>query len=123
MTKSAGIGNPTHQLSNEADKVAFPINEVPEGTTHAIIIDGYSMEPTFFNGQMVFINVEKECNDGDFGIFQVTTPEKTDIYCKQLKYNEHGRRYLHSVSERADDPEFIESEETILQCISKIITK
>lgn len=82
MTKSAGIGNPTHQLSNEADKVTFPINEVPEGTTHAIIIDGYSMEPTFFNGQMVFINVEKECNDGDFGIFQVTTPEKTDIYCK-----------------------------------------
>lgn len=120
---SAGIGDPTHQWSNEADKIAFPLNEVPKGTTHAIIVDGYSMEPTFFNGQIVFINAEKECNDGDFGIFQVTTHEKTDIYCKQLKYDKFGRRYLHSVSNRADDPEFIECEETILQCIGKIITK
>lgn len=120
---SAGIGDPTHQWSNDTDKVAFPLNEVPEGITHAIIIDGYSMEPTFFNGQIVFINAEKDCNDGDFGIFQVITPEKTDIYCKQLKYDDYGRRYLHSVSNRADDPEFIENEETILQCIGKIISK
>lgn len=120
---SAGIGDPTHQWSNDTNKVAFPLNEVPEGITHAIIIDGYSMEPTFFNGQIVFINAEKDCNDGDFGIFQVITPEKTDIYCKQLKYDDYGRRYLHSVSNRADDPEFIENEETILQCIGKIISK
>lgn len=118
---SAGIGDPTHQWSNDLDKVCFPLNEVPDGITHAIIIDGYSMEPTFFNGQIVFINAEKDCNDGDFGIFQVKTPENIDVYCKQLKYDEYGRRYLHSVSERADDPEFIESEETILECIGKII--
>lgn len=118
---SAGIGDPTHQWSNESDKVCFPKNVVPEGVTHAIIVDGFSMEPTFFNGQIVFINAEKECNDGDFGIFQVITPEKTDIYCKQLKYDEFGRRYLHSVSERADDPEFTEDEDTILECIGKII--
>ncbi len=118
---SAGIGDPTHQWSNESDKVCFPKNVVPEGVTHAIIVDGFSMEPTFFNGQIVFINAEKECNDGDFGIFQVITPEKTDIYCKQLKYDDNGRRYLHSVSTRADDPEFTESEDTILECIGKII--
>lgn len=118
---SAGIGDPTHQWSNESNKVCFPKKVVPEGVTHAIIVDGFSMEPTFFNGQIVFINAEKECNDGDFGIFQVITPEKTDIYCKQLKYDEFGRRYLHSVSNRADDPEFTEDEETILECIGKII--
>lgn len=118
---SAGIGDPTHQWSNESNKVCFPKKVVPEGVTHAIIVDGFSMEPTFFNGQIVFINAEKECNDGDFGIFQVITPEKTDIYCKQLKYDEFGRRYLHSVSTRADDPEFTESEDTILECIGKII--
>lgn len=120
---SAGIGNPTHQWSNEEDKVCFPKNRVPEGVTHAIIIDGFSMEPTFFDGQIVFINAGKDCNDGDFGIFQVTTPDKTDVYCKQLKYDNQGRKYLHSVSERADDPEFIESDETILECIGKIIMK
>lgn len=118
---SAGIGDPTHQWSNESNKVCFPKKVVPEGVTHAIIVDGFSMEPTFFNGQIVFINAEKECNDSDFGIFQVITPEKTDIYCKQLKYDEFGRRYLHSVSNRADDPEFTEDEETILECIGKII--
>lgn len=120
---SAGIGDPTHQLSNDSDKVCFPKNRVPEGASHAIIIDGFSMEPMFFDGQIVFIDAEKDCNDGDFGIFQVITPEKTDIYCKQLKYNEHGRRYLHSISDRADDPEITESEETILECIGKIIMK
>lgn len=120
---SAGIGDPTHQSSNETNRIGFPLNEVPEGVTHAIIIDGYSMEPIFFDRQIVFINAGKDCNDGDFGIFQVTTLDKTDVYCKQLKYDEHGRRYLHSISERADDPEFIESDETILQCIGKIITK
>lgn len=121
QSAAAGIGDPTHQWSNESDKICFPKKVVPKGITHAIIVDGFSMEPTFFNGQIVFINAEKECSDGDFGIFQVITPEKTDVYCKQLKYDEHGRRYLHSVSERADDPEFIESEETILECIGKII--
>lgn len=120
---SAGIGSTTHQSSNETNRIGFPLSETPEGATHAIIIDGYSMEPTFFDGQIVFINAEKDCNDGDFGIFQVTTPDKTDVYCKQLKYDNQGRKYLHSVSERADDPEFIESDETILLCIGKIITK
>ena len=52
---SAGIGNPTHQLSNESDKVCFPKKVVPEGVTHAIIVYGFSMEPIFFNGQIVFI--------------------------------------------------------------------
>lgn len=118
---SAGIGDPTHRWSNESNKVCFPKKVVPEGVTHAIIVDGFSMEPTFFNGQIVFINAEKECNDSDFGIFQVITPEKTDIYCKQLKYDKFGRRYLHSVSNRADDPEFTEDENTILECIGKII--
>lgn len=120
---SAGIGSTTHQSSNETNRIGFPLSETPEEATHAIIIDGYSMEPTFFDGQIVFINAEKDCNDGDFGIFQVTTPDKTDIYCKQLKYDNQGRKYLHSVSDRADDPEFIESDETILLCIGKIITK
>lgn len=120
---SAGIGDSTHQLSNEVNRVGFPLSEVPKGITHAIIIDGYSMEPIFFDGQIVFINAEKDCNDGDFGIFQVITPDKADIYCKQLKYDKQGRRYLHSVSTRASDPEFTENDETILQCIGKIITK
>ncbi len=120
---SAGIGDPTHQLSNELDKVCFPKNIVPEGVTHAIIIDGYSMEPMFFDGQIVFVNAEKECNDGDYGIFQVIQADKTDIYCKQLKYDKYGRRYLHSISNRASDPEFVENEETILECIGKIITQ
>lgn len=120
---SAGIGSTTHQSSNETNRIGFPLSETPEGATHAIIIDGFSMEPIFFDGQIVFINAEKDCNDGDFGIFQVTTPDKTDIYCKQLKYDNQGRKYLHSVSDRADDPEFIESDETILLCIGKIITK
>jgi len=119
---SAGIGDPTNQLSNELDKVCFPLSKVPEGVTHAIIIDGYSMEPIFFDGQIVFINAEKDCNDGDYGIFQVITDEKTDVYCKQLKYNEYGKKYLHSISERADDPEFTEQEGVILTCIGKIVS-
>lgn len=118
---SAGIGDPTHQLSNDLNEICFPLNKVPKGTTHTILIDGDSMEPIFFDGQIVFISAEKECNDGDYGIFQVTTDEKTDVFCKQLKYNEYGQRYLHSVNSRAGDPEFIEREGVILECIGKIL--
>lgn len=118
---SAGIGDPTHQLSNDLDKAAFPLKEVPIGTTHTIIIEGYSMEPIFFDGQIVFINAKKDCSDGDYGIFQVITDDQTNVYCKQLKYNEYGRRYLHSVSSRASDPEFIEKDGIELYCIGKIL--
>lgn len=119
---SAGIGDEAHQYSNEENIVCFPKNRIPDGATHAIIIDGHSMEPKFFDKQIVFINAEKDCNDGDYGIYEVIQPDKTKVYCKQLRRDEVGRRYLHSVSNQADDPEITEEDGTILNCIGKILT-
>lgn len=118
---SAGIGDEAHQYSDEENMVCFPKNRIPDGATHAIIIDGHSMEPKFFDKQIVFINAEKDCNDGDYGIYEVIQPDKTKVYCKQLRRDEVGRRYLHSVSNQADDPEITEEEDTILNCIGKIL--
>lgn len=120
---SAGIGDEAHQYSDEEDMVCFPKNRIPKGATHAIIIDGHSMEPRFFDKQIVFISAGQDCNDGEYGIYQVIQPDKTKVYCKQLQYDEYGRRYLHSVSSQADDPEITEEEGTILNCIGKIIMK
>lgn len=120
---SAGIGDEAHQYSDEEDMVCFPKNRIPKGATHAIIIDGHSMEPRFFDKQIVFISAGKDCNDGEYGIYQVIQSDKTKVYCKQLQYDEYGRRYLHSVSSQADDPEITEEEGTILNCIGKIIMK
>lgn len=120
---SAGIGDEAHQYSDEEDMICFPKNRIPKGATHAIIIDGHSMEPRFFDKQIVFISAGQDCNDGEYGIYQVIQPDKTKVYCKQLQYDEYGRRYLHSVSSQADDPEITEEEGTILNCIGKIIMK
>lgn len=42
---------------------------------------------------------------------------------KQLKYNEEGKKYLHSVNPKSDDPEFVEQEGVVLYCIGKILQK
>lgn len=122
---SAGIGDRVYENAdaNNEDMVCFPSKQVPDKATHAIIIDGHSMEPTFFDGQIVFIQYQQDCNDGDYGIYQVLTEDKSDVYCKQLKYNEEGKKYLHSVNPKSDDPEFVEQEGVVLYCIGKILQK
>lgn len=118
---SAGLGREENDLSNLSDTIPFYREKVPNGATHAIVIEGVSMQPTFYNGQVVFIKYGQKCNDGDYGIFNVTIDGELKTYCKQLKVNEKGEYYLHSINEDAGDPEFIWIEDISIICIGKIL--
>lgn len=119
---SAGIGKETGDISNNVDDIrAFPISNAIKTASHAIIIDGDSMQPEIVDGQIVFIDTKQKCNEGDYGIFNVVVNGQSTIYCKQYKFNEYGKPYLHSINTKAGDPEFSESDEVHIQCVGKII--
>lgn len=119
---SAGIGKRTGDISNNIDDIrAFPVSNAIKTASHAIIIDGNSMQPEIVDGQIVFIDSKQECNDGDYGIFNVIINGESIVYCKQYKFDKTGKPYLHSVNANAGDPEFSESDEVQIQCVGKII--
>lgn len=119
---SAGLGSETNEFSNEVySHEFFKHASIPRGTTHGIIISGDSMNPKFFNGQIVFINSTLDCNDGDYGIFSVTTYEVTKVYCKQKRVRNDGSYYLHSVNPNYPDPDIISDEVVLCRCVGKIL--
>lgn len=118
---SAGGGLLSNSISNNSRDICFEISKVPIGATHGIIIEGNSMEPKFFDGQIVFINVNKECGIGDYGVFNVATYEGSKIFCKQLMQDKSGLLYLHSVNRCIYDPNIKEKEFINFTCIGKII--
>lgn len=119
---SAGIGKDLYDQHAQFKNIAFPINKVPIGATHAVIIDGVSMQPKIFDGQIVYIDCRKECGDNEYGIFSVNTGDgDSTIYCKQYKFDSNGKPYLHSLNPNSGDPEFNPNDKVIIKCIGKIV--
>ena len=120
---SAGIGLEANELSNDFHTFEFfEYSSIPVGATHGIIISGDSMQPKFSNGQVVFINSTLDCNDGDYGIFSVTTYYDTKVYCKQKKIRRDGSYYLHSINSNYPDPDIIANEVVLCRCVGKILS-
>lgn len=117
---SAGIGKEA-DVDESTFYRCFDSSKVPLRATHGIIIEGHSMEPRYFDGQIVFIDVNLKCGASDCGIFSVATHDGTKVYCKQLKLDENGREYLHSINKTFGDPEFRQDDLTQYYCIGKII--
>lgn len=118
---SAGIGVINASSNTDMMYKCFESSFIPKGTTHGIIIDGHSMEPKFFNKQIVFIQQGLECATSDCGIFSVTDYESTKIYCKQLMQSEDGSKYLHSINNDVGDPDIDYKNIINIHCIGKIL--
>ena len=120
---SAGIGLEANEQSNDFRTYEFfEYSSIPVGTTHGIIISGDSMQPKFSNGQVVFIKSSLDCNDGDYGIFSVTTYYNTKVYCKQKKIRNDGSYYLHSINPNYPDPDIVAHEVVLCRCVGKILS-
>lgn len=117
---SAGIGKDA-EYNDSIFTRCFDSLKVPSQATHGIIIEGHSMEPRFYDGQIVFIDVTQRCKSGDCGIFTVTTHEGTKVYCKQLKLDDNGQEYLHSINKAFGNPKFKLDDFNHYNCIGKII--
>lgn len=119
---SAGIGEDLSDPNDQFKMTAFYKSKVPTGATHAIIIDGISMQPKIIDGQIVYIDCRKQCGDGNYGIFSVDTEDgEPKIYCKQYKIDSNGKPYLHSLNPNSGDPEFNPNDNVVIKCIGKIV--
>ncbi|MDR0838096.1 MAG: helix-turn-helix domain-containing protein [Oscillospiraceae bacterium] len=82
MPASAGAG----VFLDYADFIDIEIDDsVPYDADYALRISGDSMEPTFENGQIVYVRKQETLNLGEIGIFVLNS----EVYCKEF-----GRRGL-----------------------------
>jgi phage repressor protein C with HTH and peptisase S24 domain len=78
LPASAGTGS--YADSDAYEEVELPEDDVPAGTDYAVRVTGDSMEPSFSNGQVVFVRSQKTLADGEIGIMSLNG----DMYIKQL---------------------------------------
>ena len=65
---SAGTG--TFGDDDTFTEINYPDEKVPDGTDFASKITGDSMEPTFFDGDIVFYELTQNLHEGDIGVFR-----------------------------------------------------
>lgn len=119
---SAGIGKVLDESNSNLYTICFESSKIHKGTTHGIIIDGHSMEPKFFNNQIVFIQSGLKYEPSDYGIFSITDDDlQTRIYCKQLMQRADGSKYLHSVNKEIGDPEINYENAIDIHCIGRVL--
>lgn len=65
---SAGTGSIGDD--DQFTEINYPDEKVPDGTELASKINGDSMEPTYFDGDIVFYELTCHLNEGDIGVFR-----------------------------------------------------
>ncbi|WP_392886113.1 XRE family transcriptional regulator [Eubacterium limosum] len=65
---SAGCGSIGDD--DQYTEINYPDEKVPDGTDFASKITGDSMEPTFFDGDIVFYELTQDLREGDIGVFK-----------------------------------------------------
>ena len=94
------------------DDIPTDLVEVPEvkGADFIIGVNGDSMEPTFYDGDMVYVQRAYELNFGDIGIFQMNN----EFYIK-----EYGKDGLISHNQKYD----VIKGNNGITCIGKVLCK
>lgn len=79
LPASAGIGS--YLDSDRYEFRPFPANRIPPLAKYAIRVSGDSMEPAFFDDDIVFIEPASKLNEGDVGIIVING----EAYLKQYR--------------------------------------
>ncbi|OJU13686.1 MAG: hypothetical protein BGN88_06575 [Clostridiales bacterium 43-6] len=74
---SAGTGM---YLDSDNYEIITGEHLIPDGTSYAVRVSGDSMEPSFHDGQILFIREQKTLDDGEIGIFGLNG----EAYVKKL---------------------------------------
>ncbi len=104
---SAGTGN---FLDDDSYETMHLVNEPPRGTDFILRVSGDSMEPTYCDGDKIFVSSSNNIDIGDIGIFVVNG----DVYIKEM-----GGNSLVSHNENYADIEF--DEYTDVRCLGKVL--
>ena len=75
---SAGTG--LYLDDEQVETISFEVNTIPNGTDFCLKVNGDSMEPTFNNGDYVFIKRETDFRNGSIGVVIVNG----DAYLKKI---------------------------------------
>lgn len=88
---SAGTGN----TIISCDKVVklYPVTPISPNSTYASIITGDSIEPRFYDNDIIYVNGNEIPIDGDIGVFTYIS----DSYCKRY-YAKDGMEKLVSLN-------------------------
>lgn len=106
---SAGRG---FELGNGDDweEIEIPDTQEAQKADFAIIIEGDSMEPVYFNGDIILVKEQGDVDEGQIGVFILNG----DGYIKK-----RGERCLISLNEKYDDIEISEYDD--FRCAGKVI--
>lgn len=107
MPVSAGTGNP---LDEEYPEKVDLAEQPPKGTDFIVRVSGDSMEPTYHDGDKLFVKEQPSIEVGDIGIFVVNG----NAYVKELgidKLISHNEKY----------PDIIINEYITSKCCGKVL--
>ena len=79
LPASAGVGS--YLDSDQYEFRPFPVSAAPASAKYAVRITGDSMEPAFYNGDIVFVEPAADLNEGDVGIIVINS----EGYIKQYR--------------------------------------
>lgn len=82
QSASAGYGD---FFDDDSFDVVDLVKRPPAGTTYLVKVDGDSMEPTYHDGDRLFVSAQETLNFGEIGVFSING----DLYIK-----EYGRAGL-----------------------------
>ena len=94
MGASAGSG--LYLDGNDFETKSYPKNSVPEEADFAMHVTGDSMEPTYNNGQTVWVKRTKELKPGDVGIFVCDNEGFIKVYDEQEPEDEYKDAFTDS---------------------------
>ena len=110
---SASAGSGVFILGSEGvDQLSIPDTPENRKVDYAIKVSGNSMEPDYYNGDIVLVSQKVELNHGDVGIFIINN----DAYIK-----EYGETEL--ISRNPDADNIIISEYDNIVCMGKVVGK
>lgn len=119
---AAGLGKESNDINDiPFNLLWFDREQIPIGAEYGIIIEGDSMEDKFHDGQVVFVKLVGDCNDGDYGIFSITENDETKIFFKQKKMLLNNTYVLHSINYKKYD-DITDFHNKICRCIAVVVT-
>ena len=108
--KNAAAGKAVELTDIMAGTLEAPLNDINKNADYTIGVSGDSMEPTYFDGDIVYVQKVTEINTGEIGIFQ----KEGCIYIKEI-----GQKGLISHNSKYSPME----DDGVVICMGKVIGK
>ena len=120
---AAGLGIETDDYSEYIDEYRFFDKfQIPNETEFGIIIEGDSMEPTYKNGQVIFVKKLNDCDHNDYGIFCITEYDVTKVVFKRKILLKNETYCLRSINPDYKDIDGF-NETKKCRCVAKMVLK